>query len=520
MAKRLSFQTELVVAFVLMAVLMAGSAAWVLFNMLQVDSKLLTTRDRLMPQMERASDMKVYLVRASLEARHAMLAPTPEAKAASLAEIGRMRAASEAKLADLKAHLTTERGRELVLQAEGAQARFWQAAGALVPLIQAGDNAAAFAMLEGTVVPARNAFIAAVEEQRVFQRELLIRNTDSALASSTRAERWLGVSIGVALVVGVGVAVWLSRQLKRELGGDPALAREAVQRVSDGDLTQVPPVPPGDRHSVLAGLAHMQHALQALVAEIHAGVGEVVKTSADIESGNQNLSNRTERQAAALQKAAVTVQQLSDSVSANAATADESDRETQAVTSLAESGGQQVREVVARMDRIRQGSQQIGQIVGTIEGIAFQTNILALNAAVEAARAGESGRGFAVVAAEVRALAQRSATAAKEIKVLIGSSVDEVNGAYQQVHDTGESVQAIVEGVKKVRTLMAELNRSSHDQSAGISQVAEAIQHIDEGTQQNAALVEQSAEAASSLRAQAQHLVAATSAFKLSSTPA
>ena len=515
MFSRFSFQQKLLAVFAVLAAITAGSSAWVLLNMSRVDAQLISTRDRFAPQMERVSDLKVMLVRASLEARHAMLAPTPEGKARSLAEIGRLRTESEVKLADLKANLSTDRGLELVAQAERAQGDFWKAAGALVPLIQTGNNAEGFALLESSVVPARNAYLEAVDAQRAWQGELLIGNTERALQATITAERWLGASIVLVLVFAIAAAWALHRELKRQLGVDPALARDAVQRVSEGDLTQALGVGQGDTTSVLAALDHMQVSLQRLVSDIRSGVDQVVTASAEIETGNHDLSSRTERQAAALQQAAATVQQLNASVRANAATAELSNQETVSVSALAESGGEQVRGVVARMDRIRQGSNQIGQIVGTIEGIAFQTNILALNAAVEAARAGESGRGIAVVATEVRELAQRSANAAKEIKVLISSSVDEVNGAYQEVHHTGDSVQAVVAGVKKVRALMGELNRASQDQAVGISQVAEAIQHIDEGTQQNAALVEESAAASSSLREQAQRLVTAAAVFKL-----
>ena len=381
-----------------------GLAVWL--TMQRMEAQMLTTRDRFLPQTERIADVKTGVVLASLEARHAMLAPDDAGREAALQRLLQARASTDRLLAALSEDISTAKGRELYAEVERHKQAFWRQAEALLPLIRAGDQAAAFARLEAEVVPARDRFIRQVEQQRQWQAQLLAQSTERALALGQRSERLLLAVSLLGLLVGLAFAWRLSRELLGQLGGEPRQAVAAVVRVADGDLTTaIAATGRPDSHSVLGAIDKMQQALRELLARIGAGVDQVRTAASQIAAGNAELSSRTEQQASALQQAAASLQQLSEAVQRHLATVQDSRSEAVAVAQAARQGGDSVQASVAEMDRVRANSQRMVDIIGTIDGIAFQTNILALNAAVEAARAGESGRGFAVVASEVRALA-------------------------------------------------------------------------------------------------------------------
>jgi methyl-accepting chemotaxis protein len=259
----------------------------------------------------------------------------------------------------------------------------------------------------------------------------------------------------------------------------------------------------------------MQASLQNIIGEVRAGSESIATGATQIATGNADLSQRTEVQAGNVQKTASSMEELHATVKNNADTARQATQLAQSASSAASRGGDVVAKVVTTMGGISGSSQRIADIIGVIDGIAFQTNILALNAAVEAARAGEQGRGFAVVATEVRTLAQRSAAAAKEIKTLIGASVEQVQAGTQLVDDAGSAMKEIVSQVQRVSDLMAEISAATVEQTSGIGLVNDAVTQLDQATQQNAALVEESAAAADSLRQQAQRLVEAVGAFRV-----
>ena len=335
-----------------------------------------------------------------------------------------------------------------------------------------------------------------------------------AEVNALRVTAWTLGAISVALV-SLGLLWALQRLVLRPLGGEPAEAVAVSERVARGDLGQPVPVRPGDQHSLMAQLARMQRDLAGVVARVRQGAEAVATASSEISQGNQDLSGRTEGQASALEETAASMEQLGTAVGQNAGHAREADQLARSASELAEQGGAAVQRVVDTMGDINAGSRKIADIIGVIDGIAFQTNILALNAAVEAARAGEQGRGFAVVASEVRHLATRSAQAAHEIKALIGSSVDSVDQGTVLVNEAGQTMREVIASIQKVSRLMSDISTASGEQSAGVGQVGEAVVQLDQTTQQNAALVEQMAAAANSLRQQADELVSTVSVFRL-----
>ena len=331
-----------------------------------------------------------------------------------------------------------------------------------------------------------------------------------AVYASARNELVGAALLSVALVI-VG-STWLVRSITAPLKQALAVA----DRVASGDLSGRIEVGARDEAGlVLEALARMRASLTRVVADVRQNSDSVATASAQIAQGNHDLSGRTEQQASALQQTAATMEQLGTTVRHNADNARQANQLAQSASTIAAQGGDVVGKVVTTMQGINDSSRKIGDIIGTIDGIAFQTNILALNAAVEAARAGEQGRGFAVVASEVRSLAQRSAEAAREIKTLIAHSVEQVAQGSQLVDEAGKTMGEIVGSIQRVSDIVAEITAASAQQSSGVQQVGDAVGQMDRATQQNAALVEESAAAAESLKNQAQQLVSTVAVFRL-----
>jgi len=321
------------------------------------------------------------------------------------------------------------------------------------------------------------------------------------------------IALGLTLPLLGAIYYFIRRFVSGPLGGEPAAATAVANRIAAGDLAHTVAVKPRDGASLMAAMARMQQNLAGIVGQIHDTAEAITTASAEIVAGNTDLSQRTEEQASSLEETASSMEELSSTVKQNAENARQANQLALGASTVAVKGGQVVGQVVETMSSINESSKKIVDIIGVIDGIAFQTNILALNAAVEAARAGEQGRGFAVVASEVRNLAQRSAAAAKEIKTLIGDSVDKVGAGTKLVDEAGKTMEEIVASVKRVTDIMSEITAASQEQSAGIEQVNQAITQMDEVTQQNAALVEEAAAAAESMQEQTQHLAQAVAAF-------
>jgi len=349
-----------------------------------------------------------------------------------------------------------------------------------------------------------------------------IADDSATLAQAAEASANRATTISLALmalvcVVGVTGGVLFSRSITRPIDRAVSLARQ----VAEGDLTaQVATRGTDEIAQLLQAMQVMQAKLSAVVRVVRENSESVASASAQIAQGNHDLSARTEQQASALQETAASMEELSSTVRQNADNARQANQLAQGASEFATKGGDAVSQVVQTMKGINDSSKKIADIIGVIDGISFQTNILALNAAVEAARAGEQGRGFAVVAGEVRNLAQRSAEAAKEIKLLIGDSVERVEQGTVQVDEAGQRMTEIVGSIRQVTDIMGEISAASTEQSDGVAQVGNAVTQMDQATQQNAALVEESAAAASSLKTQAQQLVDAVAIFRLAGSAA
>ena len=321
----------------------------------------------------------------------------------------------------------------------------------------------------------------------------------------------------LSIALGAAGAVLISRQLLRELGGEPGAVAAIAGKIAAGDLAVQIHTRAGDQTSLLFAIQAMRDSLADIVGQVRGGADSIVTAATEIAAGNMDLSSRTEQQASSLEETASSMEELTATVKQNSENARQANTLARSASEIAVKGGVVVSDVVHTMDQINDSAKKIVDIISVIDGIAFQTNILALNAAVEAARAGEQGRGFAVVASEVRTLAQRSASAAKEIKLLIDESVSKVGAGTELVDQAGATMEQIVNAVKSVTDIMGEISTATREQEAGIEQINLAIAEMDTVTQQNAALVEQAAAAAEAQQDQAHQLVQLVGVFKLAS---
>ncbi|WP_349744461.1 methyl-accepting chemotaxis protein [Roseateles cavernae] len=470
-----------------------------------------TEKDRI-PQLDQIAAMELTVTRVSLQLRHAMLTRNAAELDATLQDIGKLRQTLDTLQQSYEKGLFTISGKQRYAAVPPVVAEFWREGEANLALIREGRKDEAFAYLVDRTIPARNALLKVLEDTLHYQKTALAQDIEAVADQVGDTLRLLEVLVVLIAVVLVTTSWRLAGGLRRRV----ALARQVAEQVRDGDLgTRLQDTHRDELSPLLAALQDMQGALTRVVGHVRSNAESVASSSEQIARGNQDLSSRTEQQAAALQQTAATMDELGATVRHTADNAQQANQLARNASLVATRGGEVVGQVVHTMGDIHDASKRIADITAMIDGIAFQTNILALNAAVEAARAGEQGRGFAVVAGEVRSLAQRSAEAAREIKSLIASSVERVEKGSILVDEAGQTMTEIVGAIKRVNDIVAEISAASREQSSGVSQVGDAVGQMDRSTQQNAALVEQSAAAAESLKQQAASMVEAVAVFRL-----
>jgi methyl-accepting chemotaxis protein len=426
------------------------------------------------------------------------------------------RSADTRKLLDqLGGVLRNPQALDLFKQLSDARAVYSPLRDQMIAAVKAGDKEAARALLLDKVRPAHVIYARALDKLVDFQEQLMTDSGDSAEQTASTSST-LMIALGVA---GAGLGLFAGWYVTGTIVRPIRYAVRVARTVADGDLSSNIQVRTRDEIGQLsAALKDMNTSLISIVSEVRKGTDSLGTASAEIAAGNLDLSERTERQAGSLEETASSMEELTSTVKQNAMNANQANQLAMSASDVAGKGGVVVAQVVDTMASINASARKIVDIISVIDGIAFQTNILALNAAVEAARAGEQGRGFAVVASEVRNLAQRSAAAAKEIKTLIGDSVDKVDAGARLVDQAGATMEEIVASVRRVTDIMSEIASASQEQLTGIEHINGAITEMDQTTQQNAALVEQASAAAVTMQEQTGHLVDAVSIFKLNST--
>ena len=363
--------------------------------------------------------------------------------------------------------------------------------------------------------PPQKKWIESLEQLAALEDKLNAQVQVDAAAGFSSARTFMIMMGVLAVVISVAAAIVITRGLLKQLGGEPDYTASIAGSIANGDLSIAINTSSTDKDSLLVEMKEMRNSLVSIVGQVRTGTETIGTASREIAAGNIDLSSRTEMQASSLEKTASAMEELTSTVKQNADNARQANQLAANASDVARKGGEVVSQVVDTMSSINESANKIVDIIGVIDGIAFQTNILALNAAVEAARAGEQGRGFAVVASEVRNLAQRSAGAAKEIKMLIDDSVEKVGAGTKLVGQAGVTMDEVVASVRRVTDIMSEIANASQEQSAGIEQVNHSIIEMDSMTQQNAALVEEAAAAAQSLQDQAAELSRVVSIFKL-----
>lgn len=381
--------------------------------------------------------------------------------------------------------------------------------------IKKTDQVAALALVQTRLEPALDSYVASINQLASYEAKTISSIRDELGNATATSQRWLLALTLLAAAIGVGVAVIIARSIRQQLGGEPTYAQTVVDRIASGDLSTDIDLSPGDRGSLLFSMRQMRDSLGHMVTEVRTVTEAIASASSQINAGNMDLATRSAEQAESLQQTTLCVEELASTIKANSNNAYGANQVATAASDVASRSGAAVSQVVATMGKINGSARKIADITGLIDGIAFQTNILALNAAVEAARAGEQGRGFAVVAAEVRTLAQRSASAAKEISALIGQSVEQVRLGSEQVNQAGASMEEVVASVQRVSTIIGEITTASQEQGAGVERVTQTVAQSKGVAKHNASLVVETATAAQSMHDHAVRLAQLMQTFKV-----
>ena len=507
--------TRLGLGFGVVLTLLLLVAALGLLNMQAIYGKLDKIVSVNVAKTELVQDMSESVHIVARVTRTVVLLSEESAMRAELKNLEHARATYDEAFAALQKFPSSAQGGPLRARIEEARKVAHPLTDQVLELAMANKDAEATALLMSKSAPATQRWQDAMDQFLALQKQHNKDDAAAAVASYERARLMMLVLCALALVVGIAASITIARGLVRQLGGEPDYAAMIAGRIASGDLTVEVATHGDEGNSMLHAMKQMRDSLVGIVREVRGGTENIAAASAQIATGNQDLSARTEEQASSLEETASSMEQLTSAVRQNGEHARQANQLAASASSVAQQGGNVVAQVVETMASINASSHRIVDIISVIDGIAFQTNILALNAAVEAARAGEQGRGFAVVASEVRNLAQRSATAAKEIKALIGDSVEQVEAGSKLVAQAGDTMREVVTSVQRVTDIMAEISHAGEEQGAGIEQINQAVSEMDNVTQQNAALVEEAAAAAEALKQQADQLERVVSIFKL-----
>ncbi|WP_034411524.1 methyl-accepting chemotaxis protein [Derxia gummosa] len=516
-----SFRSRLfvILVFITLCVLLLGGTASFLLDGL--NKRLDGLANGVYARLEIAGHLREAADARAIAVRNLALLTDPAGRAAQVREFNRRQAETSRTLDALvsaiaAADVPDEVRRQIARVAE-VEARYSPVAASIVARLDAGERESAIADIERVCTPALAELSDAIHDYTVSTET---RTRARVLDIEATTDRQRGLLLGAAVIaaaVAAGLGLLLRRHVRRTLGAEPEALRADLARLAEGDLSDAGDsgaAAPHD-HSLAAELTRVRRKIGGIVGQVRASSESIAAGAARIADGNGHLSERTEAQTGSIQRTASAMEQFGGTVSSTADNARQASQLAESAAGVASQGGEVVSRVVATMHGISESSRRVGAIVEVIDGIAFQTNILALNAAVEAARAGEQGRGFAVVAGEVRALAQRSAEAAREIKGLIGSNVEQVGQGTALVDQAGRTMDEIVTSIRRVNDIVSDIASATVEQSGGLRQVSDDVVEMDRATQQNTSLVSESAAAAEQLRGEAQQLVAAVSVFRL-----
>lgn len=508
----LKIGVRLWLGFLLMQVLMVGLAIISYLNMSKIDHSLEKIVEENVRKIELVQKMSDSVQTVARVARTLILMANANEIATEVTKITKARSEYDAAVEALQAMPTTDADKAFLLRLKEVQQATRPLNNQVIEMAKLNKDGEATGLMLNEAGPATQKWQDILDEHIALQKVSNKKDTDLAKEAYRSARTLMLVLNGIAVVLGVIAAFFITRSITQPLRD----AMKVARAVAAGDLTQTIVADSKDETGeLMRALKDMNENLARIVAEVRSGTETIASASGEIASGNLDLSSRTEQQASSLEETASSMEELTSTVKQNVDNATQAKAMAVAASEVASKGGTVVSQVVDTMGAINDSSKKIADIIGVIDGIAFQTNILALNAAVEAARAGEQGRGFAVVASEVRNLAQRSAAAAKEIKALIVDSVEKVDTGGKLVHQAGATMQEIVDSVKRVTDIITEIAAASQEQSSGIEQINQAIAQMDEVTQQNAALVEEAAAASEAMQDQSRNLEQVVSVFKL-----
>ena len=509
----LNIATRLSLGFGIVGIMLIAMIVMSNASLLRVNNGTRDLVEHRIPAIEMSNRLEGQINVIAIALRNMMLNPEAADRQKQIDAISGARATMTATLTEMEPTMANHPDELAILRRmESASTAYLEGAGQLLALINAGQDEEAKAYLLNNLRPRLGVLKEATGAELALQKEMSAKAAIDA-ATTYDSTIWQTWGLGaLALALAALVATLITRSITRPL----RRALEVANAVVAGDLTSRIEVGARDETGqLLQALKTMNESLARTVGAVRVGTDTIAVAAGQVAAGSQDLSSRTEQQAGALEETASSMEELTSTVKQNADNARQANKLAETASGVAARGGEVIHQVVGTMDQINASSNKISDIIGVIDSIAFQTNILALNAAVEAARAGEQGRGFAVVASEVRNLAQRSAAAAKEINGLISDSSSKVADGSKLVAQAGSTMQEIVESVRRVTDIMAEISAASVEQTAGIEQINQAVTQMDEGTQQNAALVEEAAAASSSMQEQAALLAAAVAVFKI-----